>query len=130
MHFRYVSNSINIVLFGFKTTVASFAAVLSRDGYALVWSIYSYVPPHRVFASFRSENSYSLRSFWYIPTYPGQEFPGVPPMRFFMSSRNAGVLCDDTKNGFVRDYGIRGIARKFPEVRGSFPNHLYIKKMC
>ena len=44
-----------------------------------------------------------------------------------MSSRNAGVLCDDTKKGFVEDYGIRGVARNFPEVRGSFPNHLYTK---
>lgn len=105
MHFRYVSNSINIVLFGFKKTVVSFAAVLSGDEYSLVWD--SYVPPLRVFVSCRSENGYSLRSFWYIPAYPDQNFQRYPRC-VFMSSRNPEVLCDDTKNGFVRDYGIRG----------------------
>ena len=85
-----------------------------------------YEPPQGVFASFRSENGYSLRSFWYIPAYPNQNSQ-VYPRCVFMSSRNAGVLCDDTKKGFVEDYGIRGVARNFPEVRGSFPNHLYTK---
>lgn len=54
------------------------------------------------------------------------KFPGVPPVRFYVVT-HAGVLCDDTKKGFVEDYGIRGVARNFPEVRGSFPNHLYTK---
>ena len=125
MPFRYVSNSINIVLFGFKKTVVVLLA-LSGDDYSLVWDIYSYVPPQGVNASFRSENGYSLRSFWYIPAYPNQNSQ-VYPRCVFMSSRNAGVLCDDTKKGFVEDYGIRSVARNFPEVRGSFPNRLYTK---
>ena len=125
MHFRYELNSINIILFGFKKTVVSFAAVLSGGECSLVWAIYSYMPPQRVFASFRSENGYSLRSFWYIPAYPDQNSQGYSRC-VFVSSRNAEVLCDDTRNGFVRDYGIRGVARTFPEV----PNHLYTKMQC
>lgn len=124
MPFRYVSNSINILLFGFKKTVV----VLLFPGTItpLCGTFIVMCRPNGVFASFRSPNGYSLRSFLYIPAYPNQNSQ-VYPRCVFMSSRNAGVLCDDTKKGFVEDYGIRGVARNFSKVRGSFPNHLYTK---